>query len=200
MNVFLVSPGRTGTTTFSEAFSIIEGYTSAHETRVNELGVSRVSYPENHIECDNRLAFFMVRLTEKYKDSGVLVKLYRDEESIARSYNHRWRRIYIMKAYSQGILLRDLSDNNLDVCRDYVSYSYEQLNYFSSQWKHYVEIDLLAPRAGVEKLLSIIGEEKYLDAICGYLEKTRSNKNRSLWREKISALKFNIRCLMLDFK
>lgn len=198
MNVFLLSPGRTGTLTLSRAFGILDGYSSGHESRANLLGDERIAYPMNHVECDGRLSWFLPRLTKQFGDQGVFVIVRRDQEAIARSYDQRWHQIFMMKAYSQGILLRDLKDNSTDVCRDYVHNVYEHLEYFSEGWQHVVELDIENPEKGLKAVLEIMGRPDDLDRMLAYLREKRHNKNEPAWSRKLKALYFNTRNLFVD--
>lgn len=198
MNIFLLSPGRTGTTTLSEAFNCVDGFTSSHESRTTKLGFDRVDYPDNHIECDNRLIWFLPRLREKYASEGILVKVVRDYESIARSYDRRWRRINIMKAYSQGILLRDLCENNLDVCRDYVVNCYEHIDAEEGHWDNFIELDLSNPRPGVEELLGRIDAVDVKEQVLSHLGQTKSNLNIKSSKDLLNVTWHNLRLLVWD--
>jgi hypothetical protein len=199
MNVFLLSPGRTGTKTLAEAFGHLEGLTSAHESRTEYLGEARIDYPDNHVECDNRLTWFMQRLTKKYGKTGILVIVKRDVEKIASSYHKRWHKIYVMKAYSQGILMRDLKDNNLEVCRDYVDYVYETLEYFAPQWKTVVYVDIDSPGVGVKKLLDFMTRSEDYDTILQYIDENKSNQLRYGFKHKLDVIYFYFRCIIFDF-
>lgn len=199
MNVFFISPGRTATTTFANAFQCIEGYTSLHESQVQRLGEDRIAYPENHLEFDNRLVFFLADLTQKYATSGgVLVIVHRDHHLVAKSYNQRWSKINIMKAWSQGVHLRDLSQNTFDVALDFVKYCYRQLDYFKPEWQHVVEIDLNNPENGIKELLKIMEQSQYADEVCQYLAQNHHNLNQSQLKNKLADLWYNIRCLIKD--
>jgi hypothetical protein len=198
MNIFLLSPGRTATTTLSEAFSNVPGFTSDHESKVQELGDARVNYPDFHFECDNRLTWFMTRLTKKYSDTGVLVVVKRNELEIAKSYNKRWYKINIMKSYSQGIHLRPFSKNDLEVCKDYVQYVYEELDFYSKMWKTVIVLDLGSPDEGVKKILRHINREEHSKEVLNYFNNNQSNQNSSGWRHKLSILKFNLENLIRD--
>ena len=66
MNVFILCTGRCGSMSISRACKELDNYTSGHETRITKLGDERINFPENHIEADNRLAWFLGRLDEKY--------------------------------------------------------------------------------------------------------------------------------------
>ena len=50
----------------------------------------RLEYPDNHIEVDNRLAWFLGVLGEKYPDAR-FVHLVRDREAVAQSFLKRWK-------------------------------------------------------------------------------------------------------------
>ena len=198
MNVFFVSPGRTGTKSISRVLKTIDGFTSLHESRVQELGESRIEYPDNHLESDNRLTWFMPQLTKKYSDKALLVIVHRDREEVARSYNDRWYKINIMKGYSQGILLRDLSDNNLDVCRDYVNHVYTTLDYFKDSWKNVIEMNIKDPDEGIRGVLEFIGKEDYFEEVIKELKTRRSNKTKKSFKFRLSDFKFNMRNVLHD--
>jgi hypothetical protein len=105
MNVFVLTTGRTGSTTLTKACSFIENYSSAHESRCDKIGEERLNYPENHIEIDNRLSFYLGSLDKKYGDNAVYVHLIRNEMDVANSYNKRWYFKYhsIMRAFTNYI-------------------------------------------------------------------------------------------------
>lgn len=105
MNIFVLTTGRSGSTTFFEACRHIKNYTSAHESQVGSIGKSRLSYPKNHIEIDNRLSWFLGRLDKVYGDDAIYVHLRRNHEKIASSFVKRWDFDGgIIRAYRQGIL------------------------------------------------------------------------------------------------
>lgn len=122
MNVFVLSTGRCGSQSFAQACRHLQNLTSGHETHPHLLGVQRVMYPDDHIEIDNRLSWFLGRLDEVYGPSAFYVHLVRDEQAVARSYNKRWRVPGgIMAAYHTGILMRGRGPgNDLATCLDYV--------------------------------------------------------------------------------
>ena len=123
MNVFVLSTGRCGSTTFARACQYVTNYTSAHESKTISIGKERIAYPENHIEADNRLSWFLGRLEQAYGDSAFYVHLTRNAEEVARSYARRFEAgSGIMKAYRNGILMgfsqeeRYYHDIALDYC------------------------------------------------------------------------------------
>ena len=106
MNIFVLNTGRCGSTTFIQACRHITNYSSAHESLLTETGKQRLDYPENHIEADNRLSWFLGRLDEAYGDNAFYVHLSRDRDETANSFSKRID-FGILKAYEQGILLHN---------------------------------------------------------------------------------------------
>lgn len=99
MNVFVLCTGRCGSMTFQRACAHLTNFTSSHESRVPLLGDSRLDYPENHIEIDNRLSWFLGRLDKKYGDSAYYVHLTRDPHVVAESWS---RRFHILGGMATG--------------------------------------------------------------------------------------------------
>ena len=105
MNIFILSTGRCGSTTFIKACSHITNFTSAHESRSGLLGDDHFNYPENHIEADNRLSWLLGRLDKSYGDDAIYVHLKRNDSDTARSCTKRYS-VGIIKAYrDDGVLL-----------------------------------------------------------------------------------------------
>ena len=104
MNIFILNTGRCGSTTFIRACQHIDNFTAAHESLLKKIGSQRLQYPQDHIEADNRLSWYLGRLDEKYGDHAFYVHLYRDREETAASYAKR-RDFGLMKAYREGLLL-----------------------------------------------------------------------------------------------
>jgi hypothetical protein len=103
MNVFVLTTGRSGSLAFAEACRHIRNYSAGHETRVGLLGSDRLAYPPDHIEVDNRLAWFPGRLEAAYGDDAFYVHLRRDAGATAASMVRRWSKP-AMRSYRQGIL------------------------------------------------------------------------------------------------
>jgi len=74
-NIFVLSTGRCGSTTFYKACSHFSNYTSGHETLSSKLGIQRFAYPAFHIESDNRLSWLLGRLDTEYGNSAFYVHL-----------------------------------------------------------------------------------------------------------------------------
>ena len=121
MNVFILCTGRCGSLTFAKACSHITNYTSAHESRIGVAGRKRLFYPENHIEVDNRLSWFLGRLDRAYGDDAFYVHLKREDEKVAVSFIRRYD-MGIMLAYRRGMLMhRDVEQTiePMDLALDY---------------------------------------------------------------------------------
>lgn len=120
MNVFVLSTGRCGSTTFMAACRHITNYTSSFERNAGKLGAARTEWPSRHIAIDSRLAWFPARLHEAYGDNAFYVHLTRDPQAVALSHVPRWG-FGITRAYRDGILT-DLPEEvpPIDVTRDYV--------------------------------------------------------------------------------
>lgn len=103
MRVFVLSTGRCGSTTLATALSHTTNFTCAHESR-SSRAQNRLDYPDNHIEVDNRLSWFLGPLYRHYpKDFYVWLR--RDREAVVRSYMKRFgTRAGIMPAFAQGII------------------------------------------------------------------------------------------------
>ena len=118
MNVFVLCTGRCGSTTFIRACEHITNYTAEHESRRHNIGEARFQFPQNHIEADNRLAWFLGRLDDFYGNDAFYVHLIRDKEATAASYAKRHTK-GIIDAYRNGFLMSCPSYiKPIDVCRD----------------------------------------------------------------------------------
>jgi len=107
MRAFILCTGRTGSKSFVNACKHFNNYTVGHETRTKLLGSARFDYPENHIEADNRLSWFLGTLDQKFGKDPLYVHLTRDKESVTASFNNRWEyQGNILKSFSEGILLQ----------------------------------------------------------------------------------------------
>jgi len=109
MNVFVLGTGRCGSETFARACQHMSNYTARHESHNPRLhrGVTRpyrsLRFPDNHIEVDNRLAWFLGTLEREYSDRAYYVHLIRRREEVARSLVARGEES-ILFAYGWGIL------------------------------------------------------------------------------------------------
>ena len=118
MNVFILCTGRCGSTTFARACSHITNYTSGNESRHWEHGPTRLDYPENHIEADNRLSWLLGRLDQRYGQSAFYVHLMRNPDEVADGFLARWNN-GIMHAY-RTIISPTKSESNIAVAADFI--------------------------------------------------------------------------------
>ena len=84
MNIFILNTGRCGSTTFIRACQHISNFTATHESRSGLIGEERLNYPDNHIEADNRLSWFLGRLDRKYGDNAFYLHMSRDRSQTAK--------------------------------------------------------------------------------------------------------------------
>ena len=59
-----------------------KGYSVGHEQNVCLTGEDRFSYPDNHIEVDNRLSWLLGRLDSRHDSSTFYVHLTRDPKKV----------------------------------------------------------------------------------------------------------------------
>lgn len=157
--MFVLSTGRCGSLTFVHAASHIRNYTAAHESRADRLGEDRFAYPDDHIEADNRLSWFLGDLDRRFGKNPFYVHLQRDVEATARSYARRWRRRgpaaladrqrawqrakdylagrywyeSIIEAFGHAIVTRPYEwspEERLRLCRDYVRTVNSNIEFF----------------------------------------------------------------------
>lgn len=144
MNVFVLNPGRCGSLTFFKACQHITNFSCGHETKTSHHGQERFVFPENHIEIDNRLSWFLGSLARNYDDRDVFyVKLVRDSEKIAKSWLKRWNTINfsltMIKHFAHGVIMRSdayTEDQMLDVCHYYVQTVYDNIDEFIKTRRH----------------------------------------------------------------
>lgn len=89
-SVFVLSAGRTGSTSFYHAAQAITNYSSGHETNIDKIGSERFRYPTNHIEIDNRLSWFLGSLDRHFGNEAFYVHLLRDRHAVATSFSKRF--------------------------------------------------------------------------------------------------------------
>lgn len=165
MNVFILSTGRCGSTTFAQACQHMTNFSAAHESRISKLH-DRLEYPDNHIEVDNRLSWFLGRLDRRYGDDAFYVHLKRDREATAESYARRYEG-GIMKAYRRRIIWR--ADDNpmaspVHVCRHYVDTVNSNIELFLKDKTRKMEFRLESAEDDFREFWGHIGAEGDLSA------------------------------------
>lgn len=129
MRVFILSTGRCGSKTIIQACKHITNYTSAHESRTLKIGPDHFNYPDNHIESDNRLSWFLGLLDEKFGDDAFYVHLIRNKTDTVNSFNKRWaKHISINKAFLTGILNTPLEKADKETRYKVSSLYYDTVN------------------------------------------------------------------------
>lgn len=88
MRVFVLCTGRSGSTTLAKSLSHASNVTVGHESR-NHLIDGRLDYPDDHIEIDSRLAWFLGPLDERFPDA-LYVHLRRNPDAVAETYARVW--------------------------------------------------------------------------------------------------------------
>ena len=172
-NVFVLSPGRSGSKTFIEASQHLTNYSAAHESLASKIGDERFAYPEHHIEADNRLTWFTGQLAERFPDDVMYVHLIRDFDATVDSFHHRLQnstyRASIMSAFAHGILMKPgewREDQERDLAAFYVETVKTNIEFFLKDRPHHV-VHLEDGGKSFNEFLTLIGAE-------GDLEKARS--------------------------
>jgi hypothetical protein len=119
MNIFILNAGRCGSTTFIQACQHISNLSATHESRSTLTGEQRLSYPDNHIEADNRLCWLLGRLDRDYGNDAYYVHLTRDREASMKSFVKR-KDYGIMQAYREGILMGGQQQPAAEIASDYL--------------------------------------------------------------------------------
>ena len=165
MNVFVLCTGRCGSTTFTRAASHIRNFTADHERRVRTLGPERLSYPPNHIEVDNRLAWMLGRLEECFGKDAFYVHLRRNPEAVARSFDRRWGlKFGIISAYRDGILSGAGDAERYAICLDLVRTMESNIAAFIADKPYKMDFDLESAERDWVRFWNAIGAEGNLTA------------------------------------
>lgn len=161
MNVFVLCTGRCGSLTFTRACGHIENFTAAHESRVPLLGDDRLDFPDNHIEVDNRLAWFLGRLDDRWGDRAHYVHLTRDQELVAASWARRFHVLGGMATgYRDHILsgaARAVPISRAAAAADYVRTVNENIRLFLKDKTHVMNFALENAERDFPRFLDWIG-------------------------------------------
>lgn len=106
MRIFVLGTGRCGTVTFARACEHLTNYTVGHESRVSCIGDLRFDYPDQHIEVDSRLPWFLGELGQRFPQE-FFIHLRRDPEETAKSICQKWGggRINFARAFGHAIVM-----------------------------------------------------------------------------------------------
>ncbi|VAW68379.1 hypothetical protein MNBD_GAMMA09-2236 [hydrothermal vent metagenome] len=136
MNIFILNTGRCGSTTFIKACQHISNYTATHESLTTQTGDQRLAYPDQHIEADNRLSWFLGRLDKKYTNNAFYVQLSRNKQKTINSFCKR-ENFGIMKSYKEGILSG--AENHItaaEIAEDYINTVERNIDFFLKDKTH----------------------------------------------------------------
>lgn len=179
MNVFILGTGRCGTMTLIKACEKLEEFTAGHETRSRICDETRLDYPKNHIEADNRLSWMLGSLDKKFGDSALYVHLKRDAEATAKSFNKRWEwRHSAIRMFLEGIHM--VPNEKLDetqrlvACRQYVQVINDNVTAFMADKSQTLVIDLENLEDGFQKMCKLLGIKKIPSAAFAELKITHN--------------------------
>lgn len=148
MRVFVLNTGRCGSTTMIRACEHLTNYSAGHETRSIEIGEQRFAYPDQHVEADNRLSWFLGDLERRFGKDPLYVHLLRSPEEVALSFWNRWdpkRGGRIINAFANGILLTGRPwplERRLEICRFYVDTVTANIESFLADKPHRMTVRL----------------------------------------------------------
>ena len=159
MNVFILNTGRCGSSTFIAACQHIQNYSSAHESLSTKTGAHRLAYPDNHIEADNRLSWFLGKLDNKYADNAFYVHLKRNKQQTTESFIKR-KDYGIMRAYKEGILLGgEQTQTPADIAEDYIDTIETNIRLFLKDKTQKMEFSLENPEHDFATFLTKISAQ-----------------------------------------
>lgn len=165
--VLVLNTGRCGSTTLARACGHLTSHTAGHETRSHLTGPARLAYPAGHVECDNRLAWFLGRIETEWGDRAAYVHLTRDPEAVAQSFVRR-PNPGILQAYRNGILLgaawKRKDQPKIEITRDYVATVTANITAFLARRAHVMPLRLETLETEFPRFLDWIGAEGDLEA------------------------------------
>ena len=151
--------------TFIKACQHISNFTSLHESRCDQLGDARLAYPDNHIEADNRLSWFLGKLDKQYGDNAIYVHLKRNNNDTATSYAKRLFPGGIIPAYRKGILQHLPDDTpDLSVSLDYCDTVNSNIELFLKDKTRKMEFHLENAKQDFKKFWDFIDAKGDLDS------------------------------------
>jgi hypothetical protein len=202
MRVFVLCTGRNGSTSFAKACQYSTNYTAGHETKTRALGDARFDYPDNHIEADNRMSWFLGEMNEKFGDTPYYIHLKRDFDKTVNSFMNRWGgRESIIEAYCEGMKMTPPEKLNqaqrLEICKDYVNTVTINIDDFLSDKSKVMEINIENIKADFPKFWEAIGAEGDLEMAL----KTFDTMHNASPKGKVDALlqssRYRIKLLLL---
>jgi len=200
MNVFVLNTGRCGSVTIIKACSHMTNFTAGHETRSGLIGDEHFNYPENYIEADNRLSWFLGRLEQAYGDDAVYVHLVRNEEAVAKSFTRRyWSGI--MQAYRGQGILRKVPDGSdpFEVARDYCRTVNSNIEAFLKDKSKKMTINIENTQKEFPEFWKLIGAEGNLNAAMAEFDKRHNASKKRILPRGISRILKKIQRIIFKF-
>lgn len=169
MRVFILCTGRTGSKSLIKACEHITNYTASHESRSKLIGENRFKYPDDHIEADNRLSWFLGTLDKKYGKEAFYVHLKRDKTKVIDSFSQRWtNQGSILKAFSEGILMQGFNklsqQEKKQIAIDYQLTVTNNIELFLKDKTNKIEINLETINEDFIRFCSVINAKGDLQA------------------------------------
>lgn len=157
MRVFVLCSGRCGSTTFARACSHITNFTSGHETQSGQYA-GRLTYPDQHIEVDNRLAWMLGPLGDRYGDEPVYVHLQRNYEDVLDSYKRRTDSNWgILPAFAHGVIQSPECGDYEQATRLMLDTIRSNITQFLSDKSKVIRVRIEHPHEGLNRLWDLIG-------------------------------------------
>jgi hypothetical protein len=184
MNVFALCAGRTASTAFSSACSHLQGFTAGHETRSRLIGGDRLAYPDNHIEIDNRLAWFLGGLDERFGNEARYVYMNRDAKSIAMSYEKRWNlTVSVVRAFATGLCMQSNvpRDRRIEICDFYVHTLEQNVKHFLASKQHVFQFHLNDAKTSFEGFCDFLGVTCPPEAMAEWDHRHNLNRSNLGW-------------------
>lgn len=194
MRIFVLGTGRCGSVAFIKACSHIDNFTSAHESLARSTGKERFEYPDDHIEADNRLSWFLGELDSKFGDEALYVHLKRDRDKTAHSFLRRFdRRGSIIHSFAEGIMMTlpetINKEKRLEICYKYVDTIYANIDLFLKDKSKVMNVQLEYIQEEFSEFWKYIGAQ-------GDLDKALAEFN-TLHNASSGRLKINMKYLFL---
>lgn len=158
MNVFVLSTGRCGSKTFAKACSHIENFSSSHESRIGRLE-KRVKYPDNHIEVDNRLSWFLGRIDKKYGKDAFYVHQKRNRNDTAKSLSRGSYKRGIVQAYREKIIILGDDWSSVKVCKHFYDTVNSNIESFLKDKPNSIEFNIESAERDFREFWESIGAE-----------------------------------------
>jgi len=174
MRVFVLCTGRCGSTTFIKACGHIENYTASHESLARRLDETRFDYPDNHIEADNRLSWFLGELGSRFNKDTLFVHLLRNKADTVLSLNKRWHNYSINKAFVTGICMTSddklSEDDKLKACAFFYDTINNNIRCFLAAQPNKLTVNLEKIKEDFACFWALIGAKGDFDAAIAELE------------------------------